>query len=627
MDLIKKRQAKNVRARNGFTVLFVGYVLVAVLTSVPIQTIKYPDLADRAAPSDSLQMEDLSAVQTLTLAGDRSTALPQWWKQHQQVANLQRKWWQEHARTARFEKKWWQSHQRVAQQQETWWQDHQGVSVRKTGQIQRQIAHLNISKAVSRSKSVIKNRLADKSSAMSGGLSSPKPSSSPKGPLKLVRAVPVSQPKSVVVATKVVAEKSVKALPEAVLQAVKETLQKPRTGSDWKARIKQASLLPAGISSTGITARKISYHGYAELLPAVITSAFPRFKKHRLKKQTINYCMDGKIAGWSGIELLQKHKERIEQSSIRFSDVSTGLVNRLVAKGFKPGSSVFLRIFKDRSELEVWLKKDDRYELYRTHKICRWSGSFGPKLYEGDKQSPEGFYLVNRQLFNRPSWKWKGSFSIGYPNAYDKLHGRTGSLILVHGGCTSSGCFAMTDPVIQEVRELARLARENGQQKFSVHVYPFKLSSANLEKYKHSPWLDFWNNLKEGYDLFEKTRLPPTVRVCHKRYVFAQSGVERSGAGWSGKGCYGLEAFIPGWKPASRYARKGSRRRVRSSSRRGARCNPRRASCRKWVALKRKKARRQRRKSGKRIRVARNAAAKRRSPLRGARSIGRKRKR
>lgn len=321
-----------------------------------------------------------------------------------------------------------------------------------------------------------------------------------------------------------------------------------------------------------------------------------------LEKARTDQCIEEKVAGWFGTKLLAKHKELLRQSS----PVSQKISARLKAKGIKAGAPVYMRIFKDSSLLEVWLEKEGRYVLFETYKICRWSGSFGPKLYEGDRQSPEGFYLVDDQLFNRHSWKWKGSFSIGYPNAYDKLHGRTGSLILVHGGCTSSGCFALTNPVIKEVHELAQLARDHGQEKFAIHVFPFKLTKANLQRHKNSPWTGFWNNLKEGYDLFENNRTLPNISVCNKRYVFALNGQTEAAA--DSRDCYGLQAFIPGWHPA---------RRIRRASRRG--CNRNRASCRKFLALKRRKARSRRHR--------RYASKRRRAHLRGARGIGRKKSR
>ena len=216
--------------------------------------------------------------------------------------------------------------------------------------------------------------------------------------------------------------------------------------------------------------------------PNVRRNARPKgFVKNLPVNSPVDQCTADEVAGWSGTKLLEEHKELLRQSRSASEEVSALLAARLKIKGFKPGAPIYMRIFKDRSLLQVWLEKDGRYALFHTYKICRWSGSFGPKLYEGDRQSPEGFYLVDDQLFNRRSWKWKGSFSIGYPNAYDKLHGRTGSLILVHGGCTSSGCFAMTNPVIKEVHELAQLARDRGQQKFAVHVFPLQAQQSQFE--------------------------------------------------------------------------------------------------------------------------------------------------
>ena len=395
---------------------------------------------------------------------------------------------------------------------------------------------------------------------------------------------------------------------------------------------------------------KIRESDFEALAPKALFAYFKKLQRPAPVATPAARCIADNIAGWSGTKLLPRHKKILKQSNTPASEISKTLAARLAKNGFTPGSPVFMRLFKDKSELEVWLKKGERYALYHTFKICRWSGSFGPKLYEGDKQSPEGFYTVNRQLFMRPSWRWKGSFSIGYPNAYDKLHGRTGSLILVHGGCTSSGCFAMTDPVIKEVRELAQLARDNGQTRFNIHIYPFRLTTANLEKRKGSAWMPFWNNLKEGYDLFEKTGSPARVRVCDRRYVFARDGVERSDEGWSGEGCYGLADHVPDWQAANRYAQKSNTTQSRRTARRAKRrtsCNLKRASCRKFVALKRKKSATRSRKAIRSKRLARKkhlnrkkrlaskrranirrakkrAANKRRATIRRAKAIGRK---
>jgi murein L,D-transpeptidase YafK len=195
------------------------------------------------------------------------------------------------------------------------------------------------------------------------------------------------------------------------------------------------------------------------------------------------------------------------------------LQERLNGAGLKEGAAVFVRIFKAESELELWMLKGREYKLFATYPICQWSGVLGPKFYEGDNQSPEGFYTVGRR-----DLKWQTrhhrSFNIGFPNAFDKLHGRTGSNILVHGGCSTEGCFAMTNPVIDEVFRLTNSAIASGQKEFNVHVFPFRMTAENLMAHSASPWLDFWINLKTGYDLFAETRLPPTVAVCKSRYVY-----------------------------------------------------------------------------------------------------------
>ena len=196
----------------------------------------------------------------------------------------------------------------------------------------------------------------------------------------------------------------------------------------------------------------------------------------------------------------------------------------LEQKGIKPGAAMFVRIFKQDSELEVWLKNPKgTYTHYKTYDVCNWSGKLGPKVKEGDKQAPEGFYVVSPAQMN-PNSKYHLSFNIGYPNAYDQSHGRTGRHLMVHGGCSSAGCYAMTDEAVEEIYALARDAFLGGQRKFPVHAFPFRLTSANLKLHKDNKWYRFWRNLKTGHDYFEKHALPPTVGVANKRYVFFQPG-------------------------------------------------------------------------------------------------------
>ena len=192
---------------------------------------------------------------------------------------------------------------------------------------------------------------------------------------------------------------------------------------------------------------------------------------------------------------------------------------RLADKGVKLGDPVLVRIFKFESELELWMEKDGAYIKFATYPICRFSGRLGPKLREGDNQAPEGFYTVAEDQLN-PNSRWHRSFNLGYPNAFDRAHERTGSLIMVHGGCLSIGCFAITNAGVDEVWRLVMAALDKGQPRFAVQVFPFRMTEANLAARSKDRFADFWASLKKGYDLFESTRIPPVVSVCDGVYAF-----------------------------------------------------------------------------------------------------------
>ena len=188
-------------------------------------------------------------------------------------------------------------------------------------------------------------------------------------------------------------------------------------------------------------------------------------------------------------------------------------------KGMNPQAAVFIRIYKEESELEVWkLREDGRYYHFKTYPICNWSGEVGPKLRHGDRQAPEGFYLITREQMKADS-KHHLAFNLGYPNAFDKSHRRTGDALMVHGKCTSAGCYAMTDALMEEIYALAREAFIGGQDAIPVHAFPFRMNDANMARYAKSRWQPFWRNLKEGYDYFELTRQVPAVAMCGRRYV------------------------------------------------------------------------------------------------------------
>lgn len=200
---------------------------------------------------------------------------------------------------------------------------------------------------------------------------------------------------------------------------------------------------------------------------------------------------------------------------------ATDLKRRLAKKGVALGAPMMIRIFKSEGELEVWVRSGERFELFATYPICHWSGALGPKLTEGDRQSPEGLYSISSRQLHR-SGRWRRSLDIGFPNSFDKAHGRTGSYILVHGGCTSTGCYAMTNPVMEEIFALSEAALTQGQDRIHVHIFPFRMTQENLAAHAASPWSGFWLSLKDAYDVFERTHLPPRVSICGKRYVLGE---------------------------------------------------------------------------------------------------------
>jgi murein L,D-transpeptidase YafK len=204
--------------------------------------------------------------------------------------------------------------------------------------------------------------------------------------------------------------------------------------------------------------------------------------------------------------------------------LSDAMLDELDTRNMAKGSPVLIRIFKEESELELWkADKSGRFALLRTYPICRWSGDLGPKIQEGDRQAPEGFYTVTPDLMN-PNSHYHLAINTGFPNAFDRANGRSGASLMIHGDCASVGCYAMTDEQITEIYSLAREAFFGGQRSLQIQAYPFRMTALNMARHRNSPHLAFWKVLKEGYDHFEVTRKEPKVAVCDKHYVFdAQS--------------------------------------------------------------------------------------------------------
>ncbi|MBT1160244.1 murein L,D-transpeptidase [Aminobacter anthyllidis] len=196
------------------------------------------------------------------------------------------------------------------------------------------------------------------------------------------------------------------------------------------------------------------------------------------------------------------------------------LVGEMSKRKMSPADPVVIRIFKEESELEIWKRdRTGRYALLKTYPMCRWSGKLGPKTKNGDRQAPEGFYHVSAGMLN-PNSQYYLSFNLGYPNRLESALGYDGEALMVHGACSSSGCYALTDAGVAEIYAVAREALKGGQTAFQVQAFPFRMTAENMAKNRGDPNFDFWTNLKQGHDLFEVSKRQPTVSYCGRRYVF-----------------------------------------------------------------------------------------------------------
>jgi murein L,D-transpeptidase YafK len=201
-------------------------------------------------------------------------------------------------------------------------------------------------------------------------------------------------------------------------------------------------------------------------------------------------------------------------------ELSPEMLTLLEQKSMPKDSPILVRIFKEESELEIWKQNTGgRYDLLKVFPICRWSGELGPKIREGDRQAPEGFYPITPGLMN-PNSNYYLAINTGFPNVYDKANGRSGAFLMIHGDCSSRGCYAMTDEQIGEIYSLAREAFLGGQKEFQLQAFPFRMTAANMARHRTNPNMPYWRMLKEGNDHFLVSRLEPKVDVCERRYVF-----------------------------------------------------------------------------------------------------------
>jgi murein L,D-transpeptidase YafK len=244
------------------------------------------------------------------------------------------------------------------------------------------------------------------------------------------------------------------------------------------------------------------------------------FKKYTTKKHNDSFLQKiEKKLTTSNIKEPKNESKDVNLNLQKNNLKNTNLYERLSLLNANLQDEIFIRIFKKEYLLEVWIKPKDSktFKLLKEYEICKYSGDLGPKLKEGDYQAPEGFYKVYKSSLN-PYSNYHLAFNLGFPNSYDKAHKRTGSYLMVHGKCASTGCYAMGDSNIEEIYLLVSSALKNKQKYVQVHIFPFKMN--NLKEYKNHKWYNFWQNLKEGYDIFEKNKIPPNVSVKNKRYSF-----------------------------------------------------------------------------------------------------------
>jgi murein L,D-transpeptidase YafK len=194
------------------------------------------------------------------------------------------------------------------------------------------------------------------------------------------------------------------------------------------------------------------------------------------------------------------------------------LKHQFAEKKLKWGSAVFIRIYKQSNELQVWVKQNNQFVLFKTYAICYYSGTLGTKTKTGDGQAPEGIYKVFPSQMN-PNSSYHLSFNIGYPNAFDKANGYTGSHIMVHGSCVSIGCFAMTNPIIEEIWTLMEAAFIQKQAYVNVFIFPFKLTQAAIDSNVTNGSVGLWKQLLPIDNAFDQTHKIPSVTVKSKNYV------------------------------------------------------------------------------------------------------------
>jgi len=232
------------------------------------------------------------------------------------------------------------------------------------------------------------------------------------------------------------------------------------------------------------------------------------------------------IATALGLLLGACQETRTTTSGRAYAPIPSNMLALMKEKGTDAHKPILIRTFKKEAEFEIWKQQaDGQYTLLKTYPMCRWSGQLGPKIKEGDRQVPEGFYTITPGQMN-PNSAYYLSFNVGYPNAYDRAHGYSGGSIMVHGACSSAGCFSMTDEQIAEIYAIAREAFGGGQRAIQMQSLPFRMNAENLAKHRFDPNIKFWKDLKEGADQFDVSKQETKVNICARRYVFGATAAD-----------------------------------------------------------------------------------------------------
>lgn len=187
---------------------------------------------------------------------------------------------------------------------------------------------------------------------------------------------------------------------------------------------------------------------------------------------------------------------------------------------FPPAQMAFVA-YKAEKQIEVWAsaEKGGPAAKIATYGICAASGDLGPKRREGDRQVPEGFYVIQ---YGWAESNYHLEMKVSYPSMVDRVLGPKnaplGGEIMIHGACASIGCMAMGD---ERAEELWVMMKAMGDAQVKVHIYPSRDMDALLANPEYATHHSFWRNLKEGRDLFERERRIPAVKAdWHGVYMF-----------------------------------------------------------------------------------------------------------